>query len=103
MVAVAHRKRAAPTGSLNIIRELRRDFLKLPARPLGSGQMVRQLALDEKIAGSTPASPANTFWARCGSGGSLRFRARFPCLPAQDWPREPEPEPDWRRRLLPRR
>src|ERR1700730_10017260 len=31
---------------------------KPPASPMGSGQMVRQLALDEKIAGSTPASPA---------------------------------------------
>src|SRR5258708_39654578 len=58
MVAVVDRRGPAPAGSLNIIRGLRRDFRRLPACPLGSGQMVRQLALAEEIAGSPPASPA---------------------------------------------
>src|ERR1700730_7802299 len=48
---------------------------------MGSGQMVRQLALDEKIAGSTPASPAIQP-AQVDSGASAAAARASPAVAA---------------------
>jgi hypothetical protein len=45
------------------------------AGPLGSGQAVRRLTLDQEIEGSNPSSPANTTTRRAVDGRTLTFES----------------------------